>query len=38
MNKSEIIACAFESWYSKFEDITINRYFIITKLTFILVL
>ncbi|VDL64101.1 unnamed protein product [Hymenolepis diminuta] len=24
MNKSEIIACAFESWYSKFEDITIN--------------
>ncbi|KAM3185345.1 hypothetical protein ACTXT7_006561 [Hymenolepis weldensis] len=24
MNKSEIIACAFESWYSKFKDITIN--------------
>ncbi|VDN97981.1 unnamed protein product [Rodentolepis nana] len=29
MNKSEVLACSFESWYPKFKENTIKRYFIV---------
>lgn len=33
MNKFEIVACAFESWYPNFDEHTIKRFTNICKLT-----